>query len=224
MTIGEGPDRVASLALEPGGTFSASLKEQQHLVDGSCESLILTTAFGAWQQCRGGVELVFREAPELDLPELLITYRLRRGCLVAESLDLPDGLAQEYSRCPDGFSAVPLAPERLSLIERMLADATVAAGGPEPLQPSRAPASAATTGALPIQCPSGESDAEDCSEVVAPVDIISDGSNSDGEESTGGGTPRCPARARPCPRESTNSEKPQEEYCDDFEGESDGEV
>ena len=72
-------------------------------------------AFGCWRPCGKGVELVLAEEVDLGLEELVILYRHRRGCLVAEETSLPDGLAQagcpcsalklkqrlsqEYSRC-----------------------------------------------------------------------------------------------------------------------------
>merc|ERR1712008_218399 len=63
-------------------------------------------AGGRWRPCRGGVELVFVEAPELGLPELTVMYRMRRECLVADDASLPDGLVQEYSRCSTMEAAV----------------------------------------------------------------------------------------------------------------------
>lgn len=254
MALGEGPDRcpdrVSSLCLEPGGTFHAALKEKQHDADGASESVTLATASGSWRQCRGGMELVFAESAELGLEELLVPYALRRGCLVAEAADLPDGLAQEYSPCPeDARPASPLAAERLSLIGRMLADAAATAeisapgagySGPE--ASSRSPTAVAAKPLLrPKKCfvRDGESDSDDCLEGTAPVGIIEDGSDSDVEGSTGGSTPRCEVQAlnlsalpvQGVSRPPQNGKRPQvalaaaaeeEEYVDDFEGESDG--
>jgi len=263
MAVGEGVDRVSSLSLQPGGIFTALLKEQEHDADGNCETSIVASAAGAWRPCRGGVELTFSDEPELELPDLQVEYRLRRGSLVAEALDLPDGLAQEYARCPDGSShwgqLAPIAAERLSLIERMLEDATTATGPPEVAAESTSPAAAnalalslmqrqqqrrveaqdsdSCSGSPRVPC-GGDSDSDDCLEGTAPVGIIEDGSNSEAEGSAGGSTPRCQAQVThskppvPCDdkdqRRWLEGKKVQapaagdvdEEYVDDFEGES----
>lgn len=238
MALGGGPDRVSALSLEPGGTFRAALKEQQHDADGHCETVILATANGNWRQCRGGVELVFGESAELDLPELLVPYSLRHGCLVADALELPDGLTQEYSRCSDdSLSVVPLAAERLSLIDRMLADAAANTGV---ARSSRSPGVTAAGTALHPQCLDGDSDRDECLEGTAPVGIIEEGSCSDldADGSTGGSTPRCEVQASHGTRKAPCADKDlpsygkkektaptgggeDEEYGDDFEGESD---
>ncbi|CAE7234795.1 unnamed protein product [Symbiodinium natans] len=58
-------------------------------------------ARGSWRPCGRGVELILAAEEQLGLEELVILYRSKRGCLVADtSLQaLPDGLAQEYSLC-----------------------------------------------------------------------------------------------------------------------------
>jgi len=219
MALGDGPDRVSSLVLRPGGTFLAEVKEQEDDADGDPQTAILSSASGSWRQCRGGVELVFRETPELDLPELLLAYVLRRGCLVAEALELPDGLAQEYSRCPDASPATGIAAERLSLIDRMLADAAASAGGSSPSSPLRSPAATAV-GAPALRAPRQgcDSDSDECLEGTAPL-IIADGSDSEAEGSTGGSTPRRRAvQATHCSLATPGVNK---DYIDDFEGESD---
>jgi len=162
MDLDQGPDHLSSLSLEVGGTFRATLAEQRRDGDSSCvlEALVLASASGTWQQCRGGVELDFAEAPELDLPEFQVTYTLRRGCLVAGSTELPDGLAQEYSRCPE-MAAPQLGAERLALIDRMLADAAEA---PAPVEgesspvssPSRSPTAVAPEPTLSPQHPNAD--------------------------------------------------------------------
>lgn len=235
MAVDEGPDRLSSLSLDAGGTFQATLSEQQHDADGSCETRVLANASGTWHRCRGGVELEFSEEPDLDLPDFQVAYMLRRGCLVADGTELPDGLAQEYSRCPDSTSATaPLAAERLSLIDRMLADAagTRGEGDSALVQPARSPEFTATAPAVRRQCRDADSDSDDCVEGTAAVGILADGSSdSDGEIDAGGISPRFQEQVAHCPLQAAVAEDKvvagekkddeEEEYLDDFDGESD---
>jgi len=212
------------------------------------------------------VELIFAESPELDLPELVVHYALRRSsgaagaaaaseCLLAQDVHLPDGLAQEYSptvKAPDGGST--LAAERLPLIARMLADA----------------ASLPTSSTTPVACearqgqltwPAAADSDDDVREGAAPVGIIKE-SDSDGSDADWplhcGSSERLPGRAgaaeagcaaapeeaasgdaerlargssnsankneasHEAPIEEADVVEGAEEYCDDFEGESDG--
>lgn len=256
MALGEGSDRISSLALEPGGTFRAVVREHQRDEDDGCAeaAIIVASAVGSWRQCRGGVELVFSETPELDLPELSVSYALRRGSLVAEASELPDGLAQEYSSCPTPTLAnsSSLGAERLSLIDRMLADAATADGGTAEAtsSPCRSVAALGDV-ATRLQQQDSDSGSDRLVEGMAPVGIIEDNSDSDDAESIGGSTPRCQVRGVLCaspdeakkdPLDACNHERgehrlkascdkpPQcatsgceqeEEYIDDFEGESD---
>jgi len=111
-----GMERVSMLVLEagggpdPGGSFWAAAGAFRQVDDRSSgeEAARGAECFagGRWRPCRGGVELVFDEAPELGLPELTVMYRVRRECLVADDASLPDGLVQEYSRCSTTETAV----------------------------------------------------------------------------------------------------------------------
>jgi len=109
-------ERVSMLVLEegggpdPGGSFWAAAGAFRQVDDRSSGEEITRGAEcfagGSWKPCRGGVELVFDEAPELGLSELTVMYRVRRECLVADDASLPDGLVQEYSRCSTAEAAV----------------------------------------------------------------------------------------------------------------------
>mmetsp|Transcript_36466 Transcript_36466/g.79809 ORF Transcript_36466/g.79809 Transcript_36466/m.79809 type:complete len:221 (-) Transcript_36466:65-727(-) len=108
----EGLERLASLALAPGGTFEASIREQPGDSWSGVEALgdvhdgrLVAAATGSWSQCQGGVELRFDEVVELGIDEFAVVYRLRRECLVADDASLPDGLSQEYSPCRESTAA-----------------------------------------------------------------------------------------------------------------------
>lgn len=110
-------ERVSTLVLEagcgpdPGGSFWAAAGAFRQVDDRSSGEEITRGAEcfagGSWKPCRGGVELIFAETPELGLPELTVRYRVRTECLVADDASLPDGLVQEYSRCSTTEAAVP---------------------------------------------------------------------------------------------------------------------
>mmetsp|Transcript_40037 Transcript_40037/g.95616 ORF Transcript_40037/g.95616 Transcript_40037/m.95616 type:complete len:184 (+) Transcript_40037:26-577(+) len=106
VVLAEDAEVVSSLVLEQDSTFRAQVfsrsGEQAKLKPLEPEQPTLgpeRQAFGCWRPCGKGVELVLAEEVDLGLEELVILYRHRRGCLVAEETSLPDGLAQEYSRC-----------------------------------------------------------------------------------------------------------------------------
>eukprot|EP00931_Biecheleriopsis_adriatica_P000745 TRINITY_DN100850_c0_g1_i1.p1 TRINITY_DN100850_c0_g1~~TRINITY_DN100850_c0_g1_i1.p1 ORF type:complete len:268 (-),score=58.52 TRINITY_DN100850_c0_g1_i1:7-810(-) len=140
VTFGDGLEleRISSLILEEGGQFHAAIFDR--LTDGGGSRQVTSpatpethgtpaaSASGSWRHCRGGVELVFEAEEELELEEVVIVYRRRRDCLVADEPSLPDGLVQEYSpwRAQDSAGAA------------MLADADDAQ--PEETEPSTAPA------------------------------------------------------------------------------------
>jgi len=114
VILAEDAEVVSSLVLEQDSTFRAKVfrrsGEEARLGSPEPEQPTLgpeRQAFGCWRPCGKGVELVLAEEVDLGLEELVILYRHRRGCLVAEETSLPDGLSQEYSRCaPDGLEAV----------------------------------------------------------------------------------------------------------------------
>lgn len=107
VVLAEDAEVVSSLVLEQDSTFRAQVfsrsGEDAKLKPLEPEQPTLgperEKAFGCWRPCGKGVELVLAEEVDLGLEELVILYRHRRGCLVAEETSLPDGLAQEYSRC-----------------------------------------------------------------------------------------------------------------------------
>eukprot|EP00929_Paragymnodinium_shiwhaense_P014412 TRINITY_DN12231_c0_g1_i2.p1 TRINITY_DN12231_c0_g1~~TRINITY_DN12231_c0_g1_i2.p1 ORF type:complete len:311 (+),score=50.77 TRINITY_DN12231_c0_g1_i2:56-988(+) len=98
-------ERVATLVLTEAGRFQASIGERQ--CGSTSAGNAVFRAHGEWRRSRGySLELIFPACAYLDLhEELIVVYRLRRGCLIAEASSLPDGLAQEYSRCTDTSSA-----------------------------------------------------------------------------------------------------------------------
>ena len=102
VVLAEDAEVVSSLVLEQDSTFRAQVfsrsGEDAKLKPLEPEQPTLgperEKAFGCWRPCGKGVELVLAEEVDLGLEELVILYRHRRGCLVAEETSLPDGLAQ----------------------------------------------------------------------------------------------------------------------------------
>lgn len=269
VQINAGLDRISSLALEPSGSFQASICEQFHDSAADEARRTVAAASGSWRARRGGVELVFASAPELDLPELAVQYALRRGgagaaseCLVAQDVNLPDGLAQEYSPvllgADGGDGGANLTHERSNLIARMLTDA---ASLSSPVATARPVVPEASTGE--VTWPATADSDDDVREGTAPVGIIQESDSDNSAEdwvinrSGGAGSPSrgavtaevvsetgiCKAHSGEasggdvqCSRGSGNGtdniedssiarkqdEDGGEEYCDDFEGESDG--
>ncbi|CAJ1438085.1 unnamed protein product [Effrenium voratum] len=83
---------VSSLVLGPDARFSAGCKPRLGAAEASA-------AWGTWRRLGRGVELTLGAEEAIGLEEMVVVYRCQRGCLVAERVDLPDGLAQEYSPC-----------------------------------------------------------------------------------------------------------------------------
>jgi hypothetical protein len=224
MAFDDGPDRIWSLSLEAGGVFRASMCEQQHDVDSSAETAMISAATGTWKACRRGVELVFEDD---DLLELCVSYNLRHGCLVADTSELPDGLAQEYSPCSNSKE---IAPERSMLIDRMLADASTIAGA----DADRGVPSGVGTSvpgfprqtrdtALQRNRDDGNSDSDDSTRGKAPIAIIEDGSDSENEDSPPLVALRGESKSPPLieadhPVASCIVDQ-EEDYADDFEDE-----
>ena len=101
VILAEDAEVVSSLVLEQDSTFRAKVfrrsGEEARLGSPEPEQPTLgpeRQAFGCWRPCGKGVELVLAEEVDLGLEELVILYRHRRGCLVAEETSLPDGLSQ----------------------------------------------------------------------------------------------------------------------------------
>jgi len=96
VLLPNGGERISSLKLEAGGTFSALVQER---CEGELQLEDIASSHGNWVANRRGLELVFPDDPQLQLSEHRVAYELRRGCLVATQAVLPDGLDQEYSVC-----------------------------------------------------------------------------------------------------------------------------
>jgi hypothetical protein len=230
MALDDGLDRLSSLSLESEGIFRAVVQEQASQSDCGAEATVIASASGSWRACRKGVELVFEDA---DLPELCVMYSLRSGCLVAESWELPDGLVQEYSRCSRETS---IAPERSMLIDRMLADASSMVTGDPIGRKDRSVVGESVSG-FPCQtrdtalrrCDDSASDSEGSLRGIVPVGIIEERSDSDDEDwpptaivsGTGTEEKRPPLTEVNRPN-AIGHAAIDEEYIDDFEGESDG--
>ncbi|CAJ1400733.1 unnamed protein product [Effrenium voratum] len=78
---------VSSLVLGPDARFSAGCKPRLGAAEASA-------AWGTWRRLGRGVELTLGAEEAIGLEEMVVVYRCQRGCLVAERVDLPDGLAQ----------------------------------------------------------------------------------------------------------------------------------
>lgn len=223
MAFDDGPDRVWSLSLDTAGVFHAVVREQPHEADSSDEATIISAATGTWRSCRRGVELLFEDS---DLLELYVGYSLRRGCLVADTSELPDGLAQEYSRCS---SDILISPERSMLIDRMLADASTISGAGLSSENTSVVVSESVAGfprqtrdtALRRKYDNDDSDSDTNLCGRAPVGIIEEKSDSDDEDSPPLSVPHN-AEDKPhmidvADRVASCHVDPDEEYLDDFE-------
>jgi len=200
-------ERVSALVLEPGGDFRATIWERPRESHGvwagqgrgshGASGAPLASAMGTWRPCRGGVELVFIESPELDLDEHIVAYRMRHSCLVADDAYLPDGLVQEYAQQQAPLEGPPSGDRQL--LARMLADAEAArAAEPEALD------------AAPRPDPDDD-DADPPLVDGLPMGLIEEGSSDKSERSDLGPS------GRSSPRAVVGVGGPKEAEEDDFE-------
>lgn len=193
-------ERVASLELAADGCFEAAIRGDS--------GAAFVKASGTWRHCFKGIELVFEANLNLDLPEHVVVYHLSRDCLVADYPGLPDGLAQEYSLCD---AAPPTGASSLVQMQRRAITAGVPEGSVEVVKTAT------------VEVASDDSEQETG---LMPFGIIEEG-DSGGDDDFDGFDFQPAAIAKLT--SSTSSKKHvkddaaagEEEYADDFEGDSD---